>query len=161
MERNVSSSQLMQRHVQYFCRLAHPCADQHQCSSGKLPPLPDPAHLHSVNNVARRQHFGINQRMHSQFRKKLLVLGQEIFVVVYPGHGLLCSHTGSQHTSRHVAAFVGHYPDKQVGTRRVSLFQSADGCRRSVDSHQVKVSSRCIQLPFIFVHQNNVLLLSR
>ena len=74
VERNVSATQLIQRHVENLGSLAHLGTKQYQCTSGKLPPLSNPAHLYGIYYIFCRKHLRINKRVYSQLGEELLIL---------------------------------------------------------------------------------------
>lgn len=91
---------------------------------------------------------------------KIPCFGQQVFVVVNTGYGLLCSQIVGKHACGHVPAFIGGDGYEQVGFSHSHFFQAFYGGRGGCSRHQVEVGVQCAQLLFVVVHQNDVLLLA-
>ena len=155
------SAQLVQGDVQYLGLLAHLGAYQDEGAAAEFPPLAHPAHADGGHDLLGGQHFGVDERVHAQLLEEFLVLGQQVFVVVDAGHGLLRAQVGGQQAGRHVAAFVGGDGDEEVGVFHAHFLQPRYRRGRGVDGHQVEVRPEGVELVLVFVHEDDVLLLAR
>ena len=74
---------------------------------------------------------------HSEFGKKFLIRGQEIFIVVDTGKCFGYTQIVGYHTGSHIYAFVWSNGNKQVCSAYAALFEVVYGGRVASTCHKV------------------------
>ena len=98
MIRILRTYQLFQRAIEYLALLTQFDAEHHQGTVMHVPALAHPRHLQSIDNILRRQQFGVNDRVNPHALQHILILWLGILVFLYTSHGMpgserLCQRT--------------------------------------------------------------------
>ena len=136
-------------------------ANHNQFAIVDIYPLAHPRAFDVADNLAARQHFGVDDRVNANGAEETLVFLKRIFVVVHTGHGLAGTEFGGQHTAGHVVGLVGRDADKEVGLAHLGILEPLDGHGRVADGQQVEIAAEVAHSLAIFVHDCDIMAFAR
>ena len=123
----------------------------------ELTPVACPVMGEGKRNLVGGEVFGIYEEIHTELTQNVAVFGNQELIVIYPGHGFLCSEFFCYGARRDIAGLIWCDRDIEVGVGYSYVAHTLEGGGRTVPCHEIVVGIYHVKSALVTVDQNNVL----